>query len=146
MSSTTKEIYCTGCEKIVLARLTNGKERYPHREDLYKLPFWHCDTCGAWVGCHHKTSKPTKPLGYLATPQILQARIAIHNLIDPMWKNGWIKRGKIYAYLSKRLGYNYHSGEIKTLEQARVIYWHCLQLRDQLVLEQKVAHDAWLEH
>ena len=57
-------IYCTGCEKNVNARLTDGKERYPHRQDLYELPFWVCDNCGGYVGCHHKTNQRTKPLGY----------------------------------------------------------------------------------
>lgn len=30
-------LYCTGCEEEIEARLTNGKERYPHRPDLYEL-------------------------------------------------------------------------------------------------------------
>lgn len=115
-------IYCTGCEKDVDARLTDGKERYPHRPDLHDLPFWKCDTCGAWVGCHHKTNKPTKPMGYLATPEILQVRIAVHDLIDPIWQSGEVPRGKIYAYMKKKLGYNYHSGEIKTLDEGRRVW------------------------
>lgn len=61
------KIYCTGCGKDVQARLTDGAERYPHRPDLYELPFWKCDTCGNYVGCHHKTRAPTKPLGCIAT-------------------------------------------------------------------------------
>lgn len=44
------EIYCIGCQKKVEARLTNGKEHYPNRSDLYEIPFWHCDTCGSWDG------------------------------------------------------------------------------------------------
>lgn len=119
----TRLIYCTGCKKEVEARLTDGRERYPHRSDLADIPFWHCDTCGAWVGCHYKTAKPTTPLGYLATPEILKARIAIHNILDPLWKNGLIKRGYAYARISKELGYNYHTGEIKTLDDARKV-WH----------------------
>lgn len=127
------QLYCTGCEKDVEARLTDGKERYPHRPDLYELPFWKCDTCGAYVGCHHKTDNPTKPLGYLATPAILDARKKIHALLDPLWKSKKIKRGQAYAYVSKRLGHTYHNGEIKTLEEARTIYKIVAELHNNIL-------------
>ncbi|MBS4040385.1 MAG: hypothetical protein KGZ81_07260 [Flavobacteriales bacterium] len=131
----TKTIYCTGCETEVEARLTDGTERYPHRPDLAELPFWHCDTCGAWVGCHHKTTNRTLPLGYLATPEILKARIKIHDLLDPLWKSGMIKRGQAYAHIAKRLGYQYHTGEIKSLEEARTVYQIVADLHNQLLKE-----------
>lgn len=126
-------IYCTGCQKDVDARLTDGKERYPHRPDLYELPFWKCDTCGGYVGCHHKTNNRTAPLGYIATPAILEARKKIHALLDPLWKSGKIKRGQAYAYVSKRLGKTYHNGEIRTIEEARNIYKIVGQLHNELV-------------
>lgn len=126
------QIYCTGCEEDVEARLTNGKERYPHRPDLYDIPFWRCDDCGNYVGCHHKTSNPTRPLGVIATPEILDARKKIHALLDPLWREGRIKRGKAYAYVSNRLGYQYHNGEIRTLEEARTIYRIVAQLHNEL--------------
>lgn len=126
-------IYCTGCEKDVEARLTDGKERYPHRPDLYDIPFWKCDTCGGYVGCHHKTDNPTKPLGVIATKEILEARKKIHALLDPMWKSKRIKRGQAYAFVSNRLGYNYHNGEIRTLEEARTIYRIVGELHNELV-------------
>lgn len=115
-------IYCVGCEDVVDARLTNGAERYPHRPDLADIPFWHCDTCGAWVGCHHKTKQRTKPLGYLAPPELFKARKIIHDLIDPLWQSGRLKRGQIYAHISKELGYPYHTGEIKSMNEARKIW------------------------
>lgn len=132
-------LYCTGCEQEVQARLTDGHERYPHRPDLYDLPFWKCDTCGAWVGCHHKTDNPTKPLGYLATPAILDARKKIHALLDPLWKSGKIKRGQAYAYVTNRMIkqtgdqlYQYHNGEIKTLDEARQVYKIVAQLHNEV--------------
>lgn len=115
-------IYCTGCGTDVQARLTDGGERYPHRPDLKHLPFWKCDGCGNYVGCHHKTTKPTRPLGCIATPEILHARKRIHALLDPLWMSGKIKRGQAYAYVSNRLGYPYHNGEIRSIEEARKIY------------------------
>lgn len=135
ITSDSRTIYCTGCEKDVEARLTDGKERYPHRTDLYELPFWKCDTCLGYVGCHHKTSNPTAPLGYIATPAILDARKKIHAILDPLWKSGRIKRGQAYAYVSKRLGKTYHNGEIKTLDEARNIYRIVAELNNQIKLE-----------
>lgn len=119
---TTRTIYCTGCIGDVEARLTDGRERYPHRPDLAHIPFWKCDACGNYVGCHWKTSKPHRPLGCIATPEILDARKKIHALLDPLWKSGKIKRGQAYAHVSKRLGYPYHNGEIRSIEEARQIY------------------------
>ncbi len=116
------KIYCTGCQTDIEARLTDGRERYPHRPDLEELPFWKCDTCGGYVGCHHKTATPTKPLGVIATPEILDARKKIHALLDPLWESGKIKRGQAYAYISKRIGKTYHNGDIRSLEEAREIY------------------------
>ncbi len=115
-------IWCCGCHRDVNARLTSGGELYPRRSDLSKIPFWVCDSCGCFVGCHHKTSKPTTPLGVLATKQIKAARVHIHNLIDPTWKSGKVSRGKLYKAISKKLGYQYHTGEIRTIEEARKVY------------------------
>lgn len=115
-------IYCTGCGKDVEARLTDGRERYPHRPDLANLPFWKCDTCGNYVGCHHKTTRPTRPLGCIATPEILDARKKIHALLDPLWKSGKISRGHAYAYISKQMGQPYHAGEIRSIAEAARVY------------------------
>lgn len=118
----TKEIYCCGCKVKQMARLTNGGEIYPHRQDLYELPFWKCPACGNHVGCHHKTSTPTQPLGYIPTPQIRKARIYIHALLDPLWKNGKFRRREIYQKLTDVLGWNYHTSKIRDIEEAREVY------------------------
>ena len=127
------QIYCTGCKKDVEARLTNGVERYPHRKDLADLPFWKCDGCKGYVGCHHKTNTPTKPLGYIATPEILDARKKIHALLDPLWKTKLIKRGQAYAYISHRFGRHYHTGKLKTVEEAREVYKIVATLHNDLM-------------
>ena len=116
------ELWCCQCQKTVQARLTSGAETYPHRPDLASLPRWICDGCNNHVGTHHKTSNPTKPLGNIPSSEIKKARIAIHNLIDPFWKSKTITRGKIYAHISKEIGYKYHTGEIKNIEDARKVY------------------------
>ena len=117
-----KEIYCCGCKTKVRARLTNGSEIYSHRPDLTRLPFWKCDACGNYVGCHHKTSNPTQPLGNIPTPELRKARLAIHALIDPLWKEGKIKRKKLYKKISDAVGWEYHTAKIRDVEEARRIY------------------------
>lgn len=132
-------LWCTGCQSEVQARLTDGQELYPHRPDLYELPFWKCDTCGAYVGCHHKTKNRTAPLGCLASQDIMNARKKIHAILDPLWKSDRIKRGKAYAYVTNRMikltgdqQYQYHNGEIRSLEEARSVYRIVAQLHNEV--------------
>lgn len=117
-----KQIYCCGCRGDVSARLTNGAEIYPHRSDLAELPFWKCDACGNWVGCHHRTSNPTNPLGTIATPEIRNARKWIHQILDPIWKKGKRSRASCYAAISEHMGWNFHTSKIRTIEEAREAY------------------------
>jgi hypothetical protein len=44
------KIYCTGCKSDVEARLVDGAEVYPHREDLASLPFWKCAVEKSLIG------------------------------------------------------------------------------------------------
>lgn len=114
-------IYCCKCSADVDARLTDGRETYSHRPDLYSLPFWKCDTCGNFVGCHHKTKERTKPLGCIPTTAIKNARKKIHAVIDPLWKSKTIARGKIYSELAKVLGREYHTAELRSVAECNLI-------------------------
>ena len=116
------KIRCVSCGEKVEARLTNGKEIYPHRGDLYSLPFWKCDKCGNYVGCHHKTKNRTQPLGNIPTPALREARKHIHALLDPIWKSGNMKRKDIYLLISDKCGWNYHTAQIRSIQEARQIY------------------------
>jgi hypothetical protein len=128
-----KQIYCFGCQKDIEARLTSGAEIYPSRHDLHSLPFWVCDQCASYVGCHHKTKDRTKPLGCIANPEMLKARRFIHAVIDPLWQNHHEKyraRGWIYRWLAAKMDYlNYHTAEIRTIEEARKIYALALTIK-----------------
>ena len=123
-------IYCSGCESDVAARLTDGKEIYPHRSDLYSLPFWKCDTCKNYVGCHHKTNDPTKPLGCIPTKELMNARKHIHSILDPIWKNGVVKRGSLYQRISEIVGWKYHTANIRNIDEARKVYKAIIQIKD----------------
>lgn len=118
----TESLFCCGCNAKVQARLTDGKEIYPHRNDLLGLPFWKCDKCGNFVGCHHKTKDRTRPLGCIPTPQIKNARKEIHKILDPIWKSGKMDRKEIYEKLSNELGWKYHTANIRSVEEARKVY------------------------
>ena len=115
------KLYCCGCEDEVIPRLTTGEEIYPHRKDLYSLPFWICNSCGNYVGCHHKTDDSTRPLGSIPTPRIKASRQLIHRMLDPLWKQGKFSRSYIYQKLGEVLGREYHTADIRSLEEADVV-------------------------
>lgn len=126
-------LYCCACQADVDARLTDGKEIYPHRNDLASLPFWKCDACGNFVGCHHKTDDRTRPLGCIPTPEIKNARKHIHDLIDPVWQSGGLKRKALYKKLSEKLGWSYHTAKIRSVEEARDVYKYAREIINELI-------------
>ena len=125
----TTEIWCGNCQKKVRARLVHGDKVYPHRPDLYSLPFWECPTCENSVGTHHKSADPLKPLGVIATQEMKRARVTIHNLIDPIWHSRVMTRTQVYKYISTRLGYQYHTGELRSMTEANRVLEIVEQLR-----------------
>lgn len=128
----TLTLFCCGCATNVYARLTTGEEIYPHRSDLHGHPFWKCDTCYNYVGCHHKTALPTRPLGNIPTAELRKARQQIHAILDPLWKTGKIMRGALYAKLAARMGLTkYHTGEIRTIHEAREVYLIVINIRKE---------------
>jgi len=120
---TARRIYCCQCGHEVTARLTDGREVYPHRPDLSGLPFWRCDGCNNHVGCHWKTKDRTRPLGNIATKALKNARQHIHRVLDTIWQQGRMPRGQLYARIAQELGQGeYHTAEIKSIEDARKVY------------------------
>lgn len=136
------QIHCCGCSAEVEARLTSGKEIYPHRSDLHELPFWKCDTCGNFVGCHHKSKNRTRPLGCIPTPEIKNARKHIHAILDPIWQNGLATRTEVYLHLTKALGYQYHTAEIRSIPEARKIWRIIERFRMEKINAQIVGQAA----
>jgi len=128
-------LWCCGCNADVSPRLTNGGEIYPHRPDLKSLPFWKCDTCKNFVGCHHKTKAPTTPLGCIPTPEIKKARQELHLRIDPIWKSGLMTRSALYRSIADRLGVKeYHTAEIRSTSDAANVLTHVNQIAQGLSL------------
>lgn len=137
------DIYCCKCEKVVAARLTDGREIYPHLSRLADHPYWKCDACGCYVGCHHRhknKAKRTSPLGVIPTPEIRKVRSDIHAVIDPLWrrKHPRISRRAIYSILAQKLGKEiYHTGGIRTLAEAEEVF------RVALEIKQKYGGSTW---
>ena len=115
-------IWCCGCGCDVDARLTDGSEIYPHRLDLRTLPLWRCDTCGNYVGCHHKTKNITRPLGCIPTAELRGERKRLHETIDSIWQSGAISRVRLYDEISQAVGWRYHTAETRTIEDIRAVY------------------------
>lgn len=72
---------------------------------------WMCYYCkehDTYVGCHNNTREP---LGTMAGEELRRLRMAVHAKIDPLWRLGQYERKEVYKILSKRLGYQYHTGE-----------------------------------
>ena len=120
--SERRTIFCATCNKDIEARLTDGKEIYPQSPSFYHLPFWKCDICGNYVGCHHKTKNRTKPLGCIPSEAVRNARKHIHKLLDSIWKENKMARKEIYAAISEKLGWKYHTANIRTIDEAREVY------------------------
>lgn len=114
-----ESIYCVECHSDVDADLVYGSNIYPHRPDLSELPFWRCPVCNNYVGCHHKTNNPTKPLGVIPNKELKELRKRIHSMLDPLWKGGRWSRKEIYAKISDKFGRPYHTGELRSLEEAK---------------------------
>lgn len=112
------------------ARLTSGKEIYPHRPDLHRNPIWVCDKCNGRVGCHPDS---VRPLGKPATAETRDARSRLHDLrLDPIWKRApeadrKACRKMAYAVLAHRMGRKkgeVHVGEF-SIEECRIA-WRAL--------------------
>lgn len=80
--------------------MVTGKEIYPHRKDLWKKKFFRCEPCKAYVGCH----RDGRPLGRLANRYLRRWKIKAHEVFDPLWKSGEMKRQEAYNWLAEKLG------------------------------------------
>lgn len=107
-------------------------EIYRHRKDLWNLRFWKCDHCSNHVGCHRRPSGLARPLGCIPNREMREARKCIHEKLDPLWQSGRIKRGKLYKQISKALGYEYHTGELRSMHEARMVWRIIAQIEKSL--------------
>lgn len=69
---------------------------------------YYCGNCDAYVGCHNNTRKA---LGTMANKALRRKRMAVHAVIDPIWKSGKETRKQVYAKLKQAFGHEVHVGE-----------------------------------
>lgn len=98
------------------AQLVTGEEIYPHRPDLYRLKFYSCSPCRAWVGCHKNSD--AVPLGRLANAELRKAKNAAHAAFDPIWKSKQLNRSDAYYWLSRQLGIRFKDCHIGMFDVA----------------------------
>lgn len=122
-------IYCCGCEEYVSAEKVSGMCVYPHRIDLKSLLFYKCKSCGNFVGSHKHGGKP---LGVIATPEIKLERQKIHSVLDPLWREGLIKRKDLYKRMSEILGFQYHTASLASLDECRTTLKAALEISNQI--------------
>lgn len=126
------KIYCCNCKKEIDAVMINGSAAYRNRHDLCVLSFWQCTVCKSFVGTHKTKDKMFHPLGCIATPEIKKARMNLHAIIDPLWKNKKIGRKKLYEMISEFLGYEYHTAETKNLDEIKTVEQFILKISKKL--------------
>ena len=113
-----KIIMCHVCNKKVYPELIYGEKFYPHRKDLFNKSFWQCTYCNSFVGCHPNTKLP---LGSIVGPLVKKMRIQVHYILDNILQNNIISRSQLYKELSNKLGYTYHTANIRNTKEAYII-------------------------
>lgn len=88
--------YCQGAITLV-----TGFDIYPHRQDLWDLPFWRCAGCYAYSGCHKGT---THAKARVANKTTRDLRREAHAFIDPIWQGGYRTRKWVYEQLRQVTG------------------------------------------
>lgn len=127
------KIYCIQCKDDIDARSTTGIEVYPHRIALKSKPYWICDSCKNYVGCHSGDNNNGQPLGVIPTAELRKARMSVHAILDPIWRNGTASRNTVYRMLKEKLGYNYHSGETKTVEECENARLKAIEIKESSI-------------
>lgn len=101
--------------------MITGEKAYPHRKDLYQKRFWQCPKCFNFVGTHNK-GYGRAPLGCIPNKDMKKIRMQIHAILDPIWQNKTMSRTEVYQKVSSRLGYEYHTAELRNLDDAKKVY------------------------
>lgn len=127
------KLYCVQCSTEVPAEKVTGEQVYPHRPDLYQLVFYKCPVCENFVGTHKATNEP---LGCIPSKQLKQQRMMIHRVLDTLWKERIISRRKLYKQISSKLGYEYHTGNIKSIDEAQQVLSIVQDIRSQLLYKE----------
>lgn len=99
------KVICPKCNKE--APWVENKEKYGRNFGKSYMCYF-CKPCNTYVGCHENTRRP---LGTMADKELMGWRMKAHEVIDPLWKTGQMKRKEVYKMLKEKLGREIHIGE-----------------------------------
>lgn len=114
-------IFCVECNKEQECNMIKGDRAYPHRRDLRFKNFWQCPTCFNFVGTHNQ-GQGRSPLGCIPNAPMKKIRQQIHMILDPIWKNRKMTRSEVYKKISEQIGYEYHTGELRSIAEAQKVF------------------------
>ncbi|EGQ9286359.1 hypothetical protein F7U66_10930 [Vibrio parahaemolyticus] len=124
-------IWCCTCQENVNAELhiMGGK------------PIWQCPHCpDCRVMTHIKAPKgKLRPLGTLGDSEMRKARKWIHNYLDPLYKFGLVKRSEMYNHMSTYFKREYHTAELRDMQEARLAF-NIARQYSKALLKQKFHH------
>jgi hypothetical protein len=75
---------------------------------------WFCPSCIAFVCCHEGT---TTPLGHMALPAVRQLRKQLHEVADPLWREGLMTRDRMYLIMASKLEIDPENAHIAMLSE-----------------------------
>lgn len=110
----SEAIFCCNCNEWVNAKAVPASHVYPKRHDLQGKIYLQCPTCSGTVGAH----RDGRPLGCIPTPAVRSMRITIHDRIRGIVGDRRLTTCLVYRYLSGCIGQEYHTGNIKSVEEA----------------------------
>ncbi|MNW28155.1 hypothetical protein D3C74_49700 [compost metagenome] len=86
---------CDNCGSEV--EMVSSREFYgvDYGNNVYR-----CTSCDSYVGTHRNSSIP---LGTLADAELRSLRRECHQLFDPVWKIGNVKRSRAYKWLALKM-------------------------------------------
>lgn len=103
-----RTMFCVECNKDVEAQKVNGCFIYKDRPDLRDKVLYRCPFCRNYA---------TNVADVIPNKAIRQLRKRIHGTLDPLWEQGIVSRGWVYRRMSDKLGYTFHNGAIRTMQQ-----------------------------
>lgn len=120
---------CPYCQKP--SEKVTGKRVYPWRKDLHHKTFYICAADDARVGCHPGGDKP---LGRLANAELRALKMQVHAAFDPIWKEGYMKRGAAYDWLAAQMGLHKNETHVGMFseDRARIALKVCQEFWDTL--------------
>lgn len=117
---------CSYCGRT--AELVSGDDLFANHPELASKSFWRCAPCKAHVGCHEAgrqvrgpdgritVSDGMLPFGTLANAALRSARTAAHDVFDPLWRSGRMRRSEAYAWMAEQLGLPFEGTHISMFD------------------------------